>query len=100
MCYTIYKKTLSLSGYDFRTFGTASVTTRTVSDITSIQFALLSCFQIGDITAIIEYAMLALFFLMMAQMVILPLPRAVECCNRIGEILEFTPTITKRRMRP
>lgn len=225
----LYKKTLSLSGSDFRIFGTASVTTRTVSDITNIQFALLSCFQmlfpvpvifivslmlafhkdvlmglilvcvllliilvagiimrstapmfkklqkkldkmsnvllenitgvrvirafnkeeseegrlnnefgdyagtaikvnkrfaildsisffainvfvilvytfsgfritaghfqIGDITAIIEYAMLSLFFLMMAQMVILTLPRALECCNRIGEILDFSPTI-------
>lgn len=51
-------------------------------------------FEIGDITAIIEYAMLSLFFLMMAQMVILTLPRALECCNRIGEILDFSPTIT------
>lgn len=230
--YELYKKTLSLSGYDFRTFGTASVTTRTVSDITNIQFALLSCFQmlfpvpvifvvaltlafkkdwlmglillavlliismvagaimhstapmfrklqkkldkmsqvllenitgvrvvrafnkeaseknrldqefmdyagtsikvnkrfsildslsffainvfvilvysfsgfritsghfqIGDITAIIEYAILALFFLMMAQMVILTLPRALECCNRIMEILDFSPTIADK----
>lgn len=228
----LYKKTLSLSGWDFRSFGTASVTTRTVSDITNIQFALLSCFQmlfpvpvifvvsmvlafqkdwlmglillavllivsivagvimhstapmfrklqkkldkmskvllenitgvrvvrafnkevsekerldsefgdyartsikvnkrfavldslsffainvfvilvysfsgfritngyfqIGDITAIIEYAMLALFFLMMAQMVILTLPRALECCNRIQEILDFSPTIADK----
>lgn len=50
-------------------------------------------FAIGDITAIIEYAMLALFFLMMAQMVILTLPRALECCDRIGEVLDFSPTI-------
>lgn len=34
-------------------------------------------FEVGDITAIIEYAMFALFYLMMAQMVILTLPRAV-----------------------
>lgn len=231
----LYKKTLSLSGSDFRTFGTASVTTRTVSDITNIQFALLSCFQmlfpvpvifivslvltfrkdyfmgmillgilliiviiagiimrstapmfrtlqkkldrmskvllenitgvrvirafnkeaneeqrlnekfedyaqtaikvnkrfaildsisvfainvfvmlvytfsgfritaghfqIGDITAIIEYAMLSLFFLMMAQMVILTLPRALECCNRIGEIMDFSPTIADKKDR-
>lgn len=53
-------------------------------------------FEIGDITAIIEYAMLALFFLMMAQMVILTLPRALECCDRIGEILDFSPTITDK----
>lgn len=50
-------------------------------------------FGIGDITAIIEYAMLALFFLMMAQMIILTLPRALECCDRIGEILDYSPTI-------
>ncbi|MFR9145365.1 MAG: hypothetical protein ACLVJ4_01910 [Mediterraneibacter sp.] len=37
--------------------------------------------QIGDITAVIEYAMMVLFFLMMAQMVILTLPRALECCE-------------------
>ncbi len=228
----LYKKTLCLSGSDFRSFGTASVTTRTVSDITNIQFALLSSFQmlfpvpvifivslvlafrkdllmgmvllgillviaivagiimrstapmfrklqkkldrmskvllenitgvrvirafnkemseeqrlnhefgdyagtaikvnkrfaildsisffainvfvilvytlsgfritaghfqIGDITAIIEYAMLSLFFLMMAQMVILTLPRALECCNRIQEVLDFSPTIADR----
>lgn len=226
---SIYKKTMSLSEADFRSFGTASVTTRTVSDITNIQFALGTCFQmlfpvpfifiislvmafridsllgvlllavlaviggictvimrssaplfrklqkkldrmskvllenitgvrvirafnkekheeerlcsefgsyaktaitvnkrfaildnisffavnlfvvaiyyvsgfritaghfgIGDITAIIEYAMLSLFFMMMAQMVILTLPRALECCDRIGEILDFAPTI-------
>ena len=232
----LYKKTLSLAGSDFRSFGTASVTTRTVSDLTNIQFALLSCFQmlfpvpvvfivslvltfqkdlmmgliltgillviatvasiimrstapmfrvlqkkldkmskvllenitgvrvirafnkepdeekrlnyefedyagtairvnkrfaildsisffainvfvilvytfsgfritaghfqIGDITAIIEYAMLSLFYLMMAQMVILTLPRALECCSRIEEILAFSPTIAdKSRIR-
>lgn len=234
----LYQKTLSLSGSDFRSFGTASVTTRTVSDVNNIQMALLSClqmlfpvpvifvvsmvltfqkdvamgmillcilavitvtagiimhstslifkklqkkldrmsrvllenitgvrvirafnkeeaerlrlgrefedyantavkvnkrfavldsisflainvfvilvytfsgfritaghFRIGDITAIIEYAMLSLFFLMMAQMVILTLPRALECCARINEMLEFSPTIadkTKGKVR-
>lgn len=228
----LYKKTLTLAGTDFRSFGTASVTTRTVSDITNIQFALGNCFQmlfpvpfifvvslvfafridvllggillavlvvicvvcgfimhnaspifkklqkkldkmskvllenitgvrvirafnkekceeerltaefgsyaktaikvnkqfaildgvsffavnmfivivyylsgarismgyfeIGDITAIIEYAMLSLFFVMMAQMVILTLPRALECCNRVGEVLDFDPTIADK----
>ncbi len=51
-------------------------------------------FQIGDITALIEYALLALFYLMMAQMVILTLPRALECCNRVKAILDHTPEIT------
>lgn len=231
----LYQKTMSLSGTDFRSFGTASMTTRTVSDITNIQFALGNCFQmlfpvpfifivslvfafridvligwillavlvvigavgtwimhsaspifkklqkkldrmskvllenmtgvrvirafnkesceeerlnsefqsyaktaikvnkqfaildgisffavnmfvvvvyalsgvritaghfeIGDITAMIEYAMLALFYFMMAQMVILTLPRALECCNRIGEVLDFSPTIADKTDR-
>lgn len=50
-------------------------------------------FQIGDITAIIQYAMMVLFFIMMAQMVILTLPRALECCSRIQEVLNHTPEI-------
>lgn len=50
--------------------------------------------QIGDITAVIEYAMMVLFFLMMAQMVILTLPRALECCERIREVLDHSPEIT------
>lgn len=41
----LYQKSMTLSVADFRNFGTASVTTRTVSDITNIQFALGSCFQ-------------------------------------------------------
>lgn len=41
----IYKKSLKLSIYDFRQFGTASITTRTVSDITTIQTALTSTIQ-------------------------------------------------------
>ena len=168
----IYKKSLKLSIYDFRQFGTASITTRTVSDITTIQTALTSTIQmillgcmvvvlllawgimrsaaplfkklqklldrmstvllenitgvrvvrafnldglsfffinlfvvivywlcggeidtgnlqIGDITAVIEYALMVMFFLMMAQMVILTLPRALECCDRVQAVLEF-----------
>lgn len=50
-------------------------------------------FQIGDITAVIEYAFLILFFLMMAQMVILTLPRALECCDRIQKVLDYPPEI-------
>ena len=50
-------------------------------------------FQIGDITAVIEYAILMLFFLMMAQMVILTLPRALECCERIRRVLDHSPEI-------
>ena len=50
-------------------------------------------FQIGDITAVIEYAILVLFFIMMAQMVILTLPRALECCERIRLVLDHSPEI-------
>ena len=49
--------------------------------------------QIGDITALIEYAILVLFFLMMAQMEILTLPRAMECSERIRAVLEHSPEI-------
>ena len=38
----LYKKSLELAVSDLRTFGTASVTTRTVSDITNIQTALVN----------------------------------------------------------
>ena len=50
--------------------------------------------QIGDITALVEYSLMVMFFLMMAQMVILTLPRALECCDRIQEVLEHSPEIT------
>lgn len=49
--------------------------------------------QIGDVTAVIQYALMVLFFLMMAQMAILTLPRALECCERIREVLDHTPEI-------
>lgn len=51
-------------------------------------------FQIGDIVAIIEYAVLALFYLMAAQMVIAMLPRALECCRRVREVLDARPSVS------
>ncbi len=50
-------------------------------------------FLVTDITAIVEYAILALLYLMMAQMVILTLPRAFECAGRVKAVLDFSPTI-------
>ena len=50
-------------------------------------------FQVGHISAVIEYAILVMFFLMMAQMVILILPRALECCDRVREVLDHSPEI-------
>ena len=50
--------------------------------------------NIGDITAVTEYAIWILFYIMMAQMVIMMLPRAKVCLSRIGEILDLKPEIT------
>ena len=44
--------------------------------------------EIGDITALTEYAILILFYIVMAQMVIMLMPRAVTCLRRIKEVLE------------
>ena len=49
--------------------------------------------EIGDITALTEYTILILFYLMMAQMVIVLLPRARVCLERIGEVLDREPEI-------
>lgn len=43
---------------------------------------------IGDISAVIEYAILILYYLMMAQMAIVLVPRALVCLNRVTEVLE------------
>lgn len=50
-------------------------------------------FGVGDIVSVIEYALMSLFYLMMAQMVILTLPRAMECSDRLGAVLNFKPQI-------
>ena len=49
--------------------------------------------EIGDITALTEYAILILFYVIMAQMVIMLLPRANVCLRRIGEVLSRQPEI-------
>ena len=43
--------------------------------------------QIGSISALIEYAMLIMFFMMMAQFVMLSGPRALACLGRAAEVL-------------
>ena len=53
-------------------------------------------FGVGDITAIIEYSIMALFSVLMAQMVILSFPRAMECLNRIDEVLSYIPQISNK----
>ncbi|MCO7121844.1 ABC transporter ATP-binding protein/permease [Ihubacter massiliensis] len=49
--------------------------------------------EIGDITALTEYALLILFYLIMAQMVIILLPRANVCLKRIHAVLSHHPEI-------
>ena len=49
--------------------------------------------QIGDITALAEYAILILFYIIMAQMVIILLPRARVCIRRMEEVLKTEPEI-------
>lgn len=64
----IYEKSLKLSVYDFRQFGTASITTRTVSDITTIQFALTSFIQMVLPVPVIFVVALALAFSLDVEM--------------------------------
>ncbi|RGY97952.1 ABC transporter ATP-binding protein [Clostridium sp. AM58-1XD] len=49
--------------------------------------------KIGDITALTQYAVLILYYIIMAQMVFLVLPRAHICIGRIGEVLAKKPEI-------
>lgn len=54
--------------------------------------------QIGSITALIEYAMLIMFFMMMAQFALLSVPRALVCLGRAGEVLALVPEIQDPRV--
>ena len=49
--------------------------------------------EIGGITAVTEYAIWILFYIMMAQMVIIMVPRALVCIERMAEILSLEPEI-------
>ena len=49
--------------------------------------------QIASISAVLEYAMLILFFIMMAQMVMVTLPRAKACLERANEALSLEPQV-------
>ena len=49
--------------------------------------------QIASISAVLEDALLILFFVMMAQMVVLTLPRAAACLSRARQVLEIEPSI-------
>lgn len=58
----LYQKSLKLSVYDFKQFGTASITTRTISDVTNIQTAFISVVQmVLPVTAIFIIAIILTF---------------------------------------
>ena len=49
--------------------------------------------QIGSISALLEYAMLILFFMMMAQFAIIQVPRALSCLTRAAAVLDAVPGV-------
>ena len=49
--------------------------------------------QIASTSAVLEYAILILFYIMTAQMVMVAMPRAKACLDRAREVLELEPSI-------
>lgn len=49
--------------------------------------------KIGDIAALTEYAVMILFYIIMAQMVFILLPRGMICIGRISDVLNHVPEI-------
>ncbi|MDO4437669.1 MAG: ABC transporter ATP-binding protein [Coriobacteriaceae bacterium] len=49
--------------------------------------------EIGNISAVVEYAMLIMFYIMMAQFVALMVPRAIVCLQRCAEVINKQPSI-------
>lgn len=53
--------------------------------------------EIGSISAVVEYAMLIMFYIMMAQFVALMVPRAIVCLQRCSEAIHMQPSIVDGR---
>ncbi|SHK83941.1 ATP-binding cassette, subfamily B [Anaerocolumna jejuensis DSM 15929] len=49
--------------------------------------------QIGSISAVTEYTIMTLMFLMMSAMVLVYIPRMTACLDRIQEVLDINPEI-------
>ena len=49
--------------------------------------------EIGSISACVEYAMLIMFYIMMAQFVALMVPRAIVCLQRCADVIDTVPSI-------
>lgn len=54
--------------------------------------------EIGDIMAIIEYAMLTLFYLIMGTASFIFIPRAQTCAKRINAVLDTVPELDYKKM--
>lgn len=53
--------------------------------------------EIGSISAVVEYAMLIMFYIMMAQFVALMVPRGIVCLQRCSEVIHMQPSIVDGR---
>ena len=90
----LYEKSLKLSIYDFRHFGTASITTRTVSDVTTIQFALTSFVQMVLPVPVIFIVALTLAFRLDIEMgLILLAVVAVVFCLALAIMKSAAPCL-------
>ena len=49
--------------------------------------------EIADISQLVQFSVLILSYIMMAQIVIMMLPRARVCLHRINEVMQITPEI-------
>lgn len=56
-------------------------------------FSIKERMEIGQITAVIEYSIITLSYLMLATTTSVTLPKMISCLNRIDEILEINPKI-------
>lgn len=56
-------------------------------------FSMQGAMEIGQITAVIEYAIITLSYLILATSTSVTLPKMVSCFNRIEEVLEINPEI-------
>lgn len=56
-------------------------------------FSMQGAMEIGQITAVIEYAIITLSYLILATSTSVTLPKMVSCFNRIEEVLKINPEI-------
>lgn len=81
-------------------FSVADCTTFFLMNVVEVLFVWLGAdrvgvhaMQIGSISALVQFAIILLFFMMMAQFAMLQVPRALACLTRATELLELEPSI-------